>query len=75
MVISLAQTLLSCAKFRPLRVIRKDNFADIGLAAGTPADFDPTKACKRHKTDTFTKLKEPTIRAACTPRTELDRHF
>ena len=47
----------------------RDNFADTGLAVRTPADFDPTKACKRHKTDAFTKLGEPTIRAACTPRT------
>ena len=37
---------------------------------GTPAGFDPTKACfkrsrwfgKRHKADAFTKLGEPTIR-------------
>ena len=44
---------------------------------------DPTKACfkrscwfgKWRKTDAFTKLGEPTIRAACTPRTVLDRHF
>ena len=35
--------LLSCAKFRPHRVIKKkrDNFADIGLAVGTPAGFAP----------------------------------
>ena len=53
----------------------EDNFADIGLAVGTPAGFDPTKACfkrlcwfgKRHKTDAFTKLGEPTIRAPCIP--------
>ena len=37
MVISLAQTLLSCAKFRPLRVIKNNIiFADIGLAVGRP---------------------------------------
>ena len=51
---------------------------------GTPTDFDPTKACfkcscglngKRHETDAFRKLGEPTIRAACTPRTVLDQHF
>ena len=43
---------------------------------GTPAGFTPTKECfkrsrwfgKRHKTDTFTKLGEPTVRAACTPQ-------
>ena len=84
MVISLAQTLLSCAKFGPLRVIKKRyNFADIGLAVGTPAGFAPTKECfkrsrwfgKRHKTDAFTKLGESTIRAACTPQTVLGRHF
>ena len=49
---------------------KRDNFA-----MGTPADFDPTKACKQHKSDTFTKLGEPTIRAACTPQTVLDQHF
>ena len=50
---------------------------------GTPAGFVPTKECfkrsrwfgKRHETDAITKLGEPTIRAACTPQTELDRHF
>ena len=72
MVVWLAQTLLSCAKFRPLRVIiiikykniKKYNFADTGLAVGTPAGFVPAKACfkrsrwfgKRHKTDALTKL-------------------
>ena len=63
--------------------IKRYNFADIGLAVGMPAGFAPTKACfkssrwfgKRHKTDAFTKLGEPTIRAACTPQTVLDRHF
>ena len=86
MVISLAQTLLSCAKFRLLRVINFFKllfFADIGLAVGTLAGFAPTKACfkrsrwfgKRNKTDAFTKLGEPIIRAACTPQTALDRHF
>ena len=53
------------------------------LAVGTPAGFDPKKACfkhsrwfgKRHKTDTFTKLRDPTVRAACSPQTVLDRHF
>ena len=78
------QTLFSCAKFWPLQVIKKrDNFADTGLAVGTPASFDLMKACfKRmcwfgnwHKTDAFTKLGEPTIRAACTPQTMLDQHF
>ena len=57
--------------------------ADIGLAVGTPAGFAPTKECfkcsrrfgKRHKTDAFTKLGEPTIRAACTPQTVLGRLF
>ena len=86
MVISLAQTRLSCANFRPLRVITKkrENFADIGLAVGTPAGFAPTKACfklsrwfgKRHKTDAFTKLGNLlSIRAACTPQTAPGRHF
>ena len=83
LVISLAQKLLSCAKFRSLRVIKKANFADIGLTVGTPAGVAPTKECfkrsrwfgKRHKTDAFTKLGEPTIRAACTPQTVLGRHF
>ena len=50
---------------------------------GTPAGFAPTKDCfkrsrwfgKRHKTDAFTKLGEPAIRAACTPQTVLDRRF
>ena len=54
------------------------------LTLDWPADFDPTKACfkrsrglngKRHETDAFTKSGEPTIRAACTPRTVLDQHF
>ena len=27
------------------------------------------------KTDAFTELGEPAIRAACTPQTMLDRHF
>ena len=62
---------------------RRYNFADIGLAVGSPAGFAPTKACfkrsrwfgKGHKTNAFTKLGEPTIRAACTPQTVLDRHF
>ena len=43
---------------------KKDNFADIGLAVGTPAGFAPAKAYfklsrwfgKRHKTDAFKKL-------------------
>ena len=75
MVIWLAPTLLSCAKFQPLRVIKK-LIDDIGLAVGTPAGFAPTKEClkpsrwlgKRHKMDAFIKLGEPTIRAACTPQ-------
>ena len=58
-VIWLAQMLLLCATFRLLRVIKKENFADIELAVGTPAGFDPTKLCfkcscwfgKQHKTD------------------------
>ena len=62
---------------------KRYNFADIGLAVGAPAGFAPTKECfkrsrwfgKRHKTDTFTKLGEPTIKAACTPKTVLGRHF
>ena len=87
MVISLAQTLLSCAKFRLLRVIiikdLKKIFCWHCWHVGMPAGFAPTKECfkhlrwfgKRHKTDAFTKLGEPTIRAACTPQTVLDRHF
>ena len=59
------------------------NFADTGLAVGTPASFDLMKACfKRmcwfgnwHKTDAFTKLGEPTIRAACTLQIVLDQNF
>ena len=63
LMVTLAQKLLSCAKFQSLRVIKKYlkkyNFADIGLAAG----FAPTKECfkrsrwfgKRHKTDAFTR--------------------
>ena len=59
------------------------NFADTELAVGTPAGFAPTKDCfkrsrwfgKRHKTDAFTKLGDPTIRAACTPQTVLGRHL
>ena len=43
---------------------KRCNFADTGLAVGTPADFASTKECfkrslwfgKRHKTDAFTKL-------------------
>ena len=62
---------------------KRDNFADIGLAVGTPAGFAPTKECfkhsrwfgKRHITDAFTKLGEPTIRDACTQQTVLGRHF
>ena len=58
-------------------------FADIGLAVGMPIGFAPMKECfkrlrwfgKQHKMDTFTKLGEPTIRAACTPQTVLDQHF
>ena len=58
MVISLAQKFLSCAKFRPLRVIKKD------IILLKPADFASTKECfkrsrwfgKRHKTVAFTKL-------------------
>ena len=80
MVISLAQSFLSWAKFQQLWVISKIyNFADIGLAVGMPACFAPTKECfnfkhsrwfgKRHKIDAFTKLGEPTIRVACTPQT------
>ena len=62
---------------RSLWVIKKrDNFADTGLAVGTPGGFDPTKVCfkclrwfgKWHKVDTYTKLGEPTVRAACTPQ-------
>ena len=69
MVIWLAQTLLSCAKFWLLRVLKKgDDFADTGLAVETPAGSAPAKACfkllhwfgKRHKMDAFTKLGEPT---------------
>ena len=62
---------------------KKKEEADTGLAVGTPAGFDPMKECfkrsrwfgKRHKTDAFTKLGEPTVRAACTPQTVLGRHF
>ena len=63
---------------------KKINKKEIILLTGCgPADFDPTKACfkrsrwfgKRHKMDAFTKLGEPTIRAACTPQTVLDRRF
>ena len=50
---------------------------------GTPAGFAPMKECfkcscwfgKCHKMDTFTKLGEPTIRAACTPQTVLGWDF
>ena len=57
--------------------------AEVGLAVGTSAGFAPTKECfkrsrwfgKRHKTDAFTKLEEPTIRTTCTPPTVLNRHF
>ena len=42
MVISLAQTILTCAKFRPLRVIKRYFFAD--WLWGRPQALDPTKA-------------------------------
>ena len=76
MVIWLAQTLLSCAKFWLLRVLKKgDDFADTGLAVETPAGSAPAKACfkllhwfgKRHKMDAFTKLGNLL--------TVLDQHF
>ena len=52
---------------------KRDNFADTGLAAGTPAGFASTKECfkrsrwfgKRHKTDTFTKLGESLPLCCC----------
>ena len=62
----------------------RHNFADIGLAGCG----DAHRLCsnegmfqalhwfgKRHKMDAFTKLGEPTIRAACTPQTMFGRHF
>ena len=85
MVISLAQTLLLCAKFWPLRVIKKDIILlTLDWQWGCLTALLQWKNVslkrsrwfgKRHKTDTFTKLGEPTIRAACTPQTELGRHF
>ena len=51
------------------------------MAVGTSAGFAPAKECfrrsrwfgKRHKTDAFTKLGEPTITAAYIPQTVLCR--
>ena len=72
MVISLAQTLLSCAKFRLLRVIKKDIILlTLGWLWGRPQALLQRRNFlkrsrwfgKRHKTDAFTKLGEPTIRA------------
>ena len=67
--------LLSCAKFRPFRIIIVCVYvcADIGLAVGKPAGFAPTKECfkrsrwfgKRHITDAFTKLGESLPLCCC----------
>ena len=78
MVISLAQTLLSYAKFRPLRVIKKEDIILLTLdwQWGCLTALLQWKNVslkrsrwfgKRHKTDAFTKLGEPTIRAAWFP--------
>ena len=70
MVIWLVQMLFLCVKFWPLQVIKKKKeiiLLTLDWLWGH-LQTDPTKACKRHKTDTFTKLGEPTIRAAWTPR-------
>ena len=65
-----------CEILTALNNKKRYNFADIELAVGMPAGFAPTKECfkrslaglaKLHKMDAFTKLGEPTIRAACTP--------
>ena len=83
MVISLAQTLISCAKFRPLRVIKDIILLTLDWLWGRPQALLQRRNVfkrsrwfgKRHKTDAFTKLGEPAIRAACTPQTVLGRHF
>ena len=49
MVIALAQTLLSYAKFRPLRVIKKDIILlTLDWLWGCPRAFAPTKECFKH---------------------------
>ena len=75
MVIWLAQSLLSCAKFRPLRVIKNIILLTLDWTVGMPAGFVPAKACfklsswfgKRHKTDAFTKLGNPLSEPQCLP--------
>ena len=83
MVIWLAQTILSCAKLRPLRVIRKVNFCWHWTGCG-----DARRLCfsesmfqafalvwQTAQNGRLHKTGEPTIRAACTPQTVLDRLF
>ena len=75
MVISLAQKLLSCAKFRPLRVNKKKDLILLTLDRQALLQRRNVSSRgsrwfgKRHKTDAFTKPGVPTIRAAaCTPQ-------
>ena len=70
-----AQSLLSCAKFRPLRVTKKIILLTLDWTVGMPAGFAPAKACfklsswfgKRHKADAFTKLGNPLSEPQCLP--------
>ena len=76
MVILLAQTLLSCAKFRPLRVIKKrNNPADTGLWSNEGMFQAFAMVWQTAQNGRLPQTGEPTIWAVCTPQTVLDRHF
>ena len=73
----------SCAEFWLLRVkkiFKWDNFADIGVIVGMPAGSEGMLQAfvlvwQTAQNGCLHKTGEPTIRAACTPQTVLDRHF
>ena len=67
MVIWLVQMLFLCVKFWPLQVIKKKKeiiLLTLDWLWGH-LQTDPTKACKWHKTDTFTKLGGWTYHQSC----------
>ena len=84
LVIWLVETLLSCAKFWPLQVIKTKIYfcwhwtgcGDARRLCSSEGMFQAfALVWQTAQMHTFTKLGEPTIRAACTPRTILDQHF
>ena len=81
MVILLAQMLLTCAKFPPLRLIEKVNFADWPLW-GRPKALIQRRHVSSVRAGLATGTKRPPsqnwlnlLSAACTPQAAPDRHF